>query len=110
MATLIGQLVSLTIVFISLKREHKFEYIPILKNISKTILPTIATIIVILILKTFIKYNGGYIITIIKLGICGLISMGTYMLITYKNKSLENILGEDIINKVLSKLRIKKKV
>ena len=110
MATLIGQLVSLTIVFISLKREHKFEYIPILKNISKTILPTITTIIVILILKTFIKYNGGYIITIIKLGICGLISMGTYMLITYKNKSLENILGEDIINKVLSKLRIKKKV
>ena len=110
MATLIGQLVSLTIVFISLKREHKFEYIPILKNITKTILPTIATIIVILILKTFIKYNGGYIITIIKLGICGLISMGTYMLITYKNKSLENILGEDIINKVLSKLRIKKKV
>ena len=110
MATLIGQLVSLTIVFISLKREHKFEYIPILKNISKTILPTIVTIIVILILKTFIKYNGGYIITIIKLGICGLISMGTYMLITYKNKSLENILGEDIINKVLSKLRIKKKV
>lgn len=110
MATLIGQLVSLTIVFISLKREHKFEYIPILKNISKTILPTIATIIVILILKTFIKYNGGYIITIIKLGICGLISMGTYMLITYKNKSLQNILGEDIINKVLSKLRIKKKV
>ena len=110
MATLIGQLVSLTIVFISLKREHKFEYIPILKNITKTILPTLATIIVILILKTFIKYNGGYIITIIKLGICGLISMGTYMLITYKNKSLENILGEDIINKVLSKLRIKKKV
>lgn len=110
MATLIGQLVSLTIVFISLKREHKFEYIPILKNISKTILPTIATIIVILLLKTFIKYNGGYIITIIKLGICGLISMGTYMLITYKNKSLQNILGEDIINKVLSKLRIKKKV
>jgi len=110
MSTLLGQLVSLTIVFISLKREHKFEYIQILKNIIKTTIPTLCMIVTILLLKSFIKYNNGYILTIIKLGICGIISMGVYMLITYKNKSLQNILGEDIINKILTKLRIKKKV
>lgn len=109
-STLIGQIVSLTIVFISLKKEHNFKYSPIIKNITKSITPILSTIIVIILLKLIIEYNDGYIMTILKLGICGLISMGTYILIAYKNKSLQNILGEDIINKVLSKLKIKEKI
>ena len=110
MSTVIGQIVSLTIVFISLKKEHKFKFGSIFKTLTKTLLPIISMIITILILKLFINNNGTYLIKIIKLGIVGIISIGVYVLVAIKNKSLQTILGEDIINKILNKLKIKKKV
>ena len=67
-------------------------------------------VITIFILKLFINSEGSYIIKIVKLAICGIISIGLYILFALKNKSLQNIFGDDFINKILNKLGIKKKV
>jgi len=51
-----------------------------------------------------------YLVKIIKLGICGAISLGIYILLAFKTKSFQNIFGDDFIDKILSKIGIKKKV
>lgn len=110
MSTILGQIVSLIIVFIYMKKEYNFEYKSIFKLLFKSFLPLISMIITIFILKLFINSNGGYIIKIIKLGICGIVSLGVYVLLAIKTKSLQNIFGDNFINKILNKLRVKKKV
>ena len=100
-STILGQLVSLTIVFIYMKKEYNFEYKSIFKLLFKSFLPLISMIITILVLKLFINNSGGYLIKVIKLGICGVISLGIYVLLALKTKSLQNIFGDDFINKIL---------
>ena len=109
-STILGQLVSLTIVLIFMKKEYKFEYKSIFKLLFKSLLPLISMIITIIVLKLFIDNSGMYIVKIIKLGICGVISLGIYVLLALKIRSLQNIFGEDFINKILNKIGIKKKV
>lgn len=109
-STILGQLVSLTIVFIYMKKEYKFGYKSIFKLLFKSFLPLICMIVTILVLKLFIDNSGIYIVKIIKLGICGIVSLGVYILLSLKTKSIQNIFGEDFINKILKKLGIKKKV
>jgi len=109
-STILGQLVSLIIVFIFMKKEYNFEYKSIFKLLLKSILPLICMIIIIIVLKLFINNNGMYLVKIIKLGICGAISLGIYILLAFKTKSFQNIFGDDFIDKILSKIGIKKKV
>jgi len=109
-STILGQLVSLTIIFIYLKKEYNFEYKSIFKVLFKSFLPLISMIITIIVLKLFIDNSGMYIVKIIKLGICGVISLGIYVLLALKTKSLQNIFGNDFINKILNKIGVKKKV
>jgi len=108
-STILGQFVSLIIVFVYMKRQYKFEYKNVFKLLLKQILPLILMIAVIFIFKLFVDNSGIYIIKIIKLGICGVLSLGIYILLTIKNKSFQNIFGDDFINKILNKIGIKKK-
>lgn len=108
-STILGQSVSLIIVFVYMKRQYKFEYKNVFKLLLKQILPLILMISVIFIFKFFVDNSGIYIIKIIKLGICGVLSLGIYILLTIKNKSFQNIFGDDFINKILNKIGIKKK-
>ena len=93
-----------------MKKEYKFEYKSIFKLLFQSFLPLICMIVTILVLKLFIDNSGIYIVKIIKLGICGIVSLGVYILLSLKTKSIQNIFGEDFINKILKKLGIKKKV
>ena len=106
-ATLIGQIVSMLIPFIALRMEHEFKYREIINNVKKIVLPLFSMLIVIIVYKLFIKFNDGYLLTLIKVGIIGIISVGTYILVSYKNKLLYNVLGEETINKLLRKIGIK---
>ena len=107
-ASLIGQTISISIPLYILKKEHNFKYKDILTNLLKMILPLTCMIIVIIIFKSLIKFDGSYFIRLIKLIITGIISMGTFITISYKNGLLKEVLGEDFINKILRKLRIKR--
>jgi len=109
-STILGQIVSLIIIFMFMRKEYKFEFKSIFKLLTKSFLPLISMIVTIFVLKLFIDSNGGYILKLIKLAICGVFSIGVYVLISLKTKSLQNIFGNDFINKIFNKLGIKKKV
>lgn len=104
-ATILGTLVSYIIVLIYLKKSLKFNYKIILKNISKLILPSIVMYLLLVILKNNINLETTRIYSLIKIGICGFISLCFYIFITYKNKVIEDIFGKEYINKILNKLK-----
>jgi peptidoglycan biosynthesis protein MviN/MurJ (putative lipid II flippase) len=107
-ATIIGQGTAIIIVLISLKKEFKFKYSPILKTILKTILSVFLMVILMYILRFIFNGNERYLLKLIKVGICGIISMGFYFFLTYKTNTLNEALGDGTIDKLLKKLKIKK--
>ena len=106
-ATLIGQIVSMIIPLYVLRKEHEFKYRDILRTLKRIILPLLTMLLVILLFRTIIVFNNGYLITFVKVGIIGLFSVGTYILVAYKNNLLNNVLGEETINRLLKKIGIK---
>ena len=107
-ATLIGQIVSLSIVLYILKKEHSFKYKDIIFNLYKMTLPVIVMGVVILICKNLINYEGTYIVRLIKLGITGVLSLAAFAFVSYKNGLMDSTIGNNRIEKILKKLRIKK--
>ena len=107
-STLIGQLISISIVLISLRKEFKFNYKSILETAVKVILSCIIMMIFMYILESVIFNKDSYFITLIKLGICGILSVGSYILISYKLGFMRQILGDEMIDKMLKKFKIKK--
>ena len=101
----------ITSIFLSLRYLHKnmkFEYTQTINILKKIIFPCICMIIPIIIGKQFINYEITLLNSFVSLGIYGLLGMIIYLLMTYKNNSLQEVLGEDLINNVLKKLHLKK--
>ncbi len=107
-ATLIGQIVSISIVLVSLKKEFKFKYSPIFKTIFKSLISVIFMIIVMLVFNKILFYSNKYIMIILDLAISGILSIIVYIFISYKTSLINEALGKESINKILKKLKIKK--
>lgn len=107
-ATIIGQGVAFGIVLFSLKKDYSFKYKEILNVLSNTLISVSVMLIPLIIFRKFVFKDLNYILNIIELGIFGLIGISIYIFITYKNGFLNSILGEDFVNKILIKLKLKK--
>ena len=101
-ATIIGQLVTIYMVLSFLKKEFEFTYKSVYNTISKMIIPLLLICIPSIFVQSIFDLNG-YIKTFIMLGFVGLMYVGIYALLTYKNKLLTDILGTRLINKILKK-------
>ena len=108
LATIVGQLVTISIPMYVLRNEHSFKYRNILNTMKGIIFPVICMMFSIIIYKYFVKFNNGYLITLIKVGIIGMISVSIYVLISYKNELLHNVIGEKNVDKLLKKIRFNK--
>jgi len=108
LATITGISVSIAIVFIGLKKGFSFKYRNIIRCLKRTILITILVLPIMILFRHFLFGEQSYMMTLVFLGISGLTSMGLYVLITYKNKYMFEIFGEETINKVLIKLRLRR--
>ena len=97
-ATIIGQVITISIALISLKKEFKFSYKPIFNSFKKMIIPLILIIIPSLLLENNITINSR-ITAFFYLAIVGLIYVGIYALLTYKNKLLVDLLGDRLLNR-----------
>ena len=71
-------------------------------------LSTLIMLVVMLILKYFLFNTSKYFITLIELGISGILSILVYILFAYKIGFINSVLGDEMINKILKKLKIKK--
>ena len=108
-ATLIGTTLSLTISFVTLKKEMKFEYKGLLKIIGKCFLPLLCMTIIVYLMHLYLKNIFiSRISMLITCLLCALVGAFIYFVITYKNKLLYDCFGESYINNILKKLRIKK--
>ena len=108
LATIIGYILSFTIVLISLKKSLNFKYKNILKTILKTLIPSLSMLLVLLIMSKFININVTGTLNIIIVCLTYAIVGGIiYIFTSYKIGLLNEVLGSDFINKILNKLNLK---
>lgn len=109
LATICGYFLSYTISFSSLKKSFSFNYKDIAKTIKDVLLPSISMIVVLTVLSLVINTSSlttlQNILVIVLFTIVGAL---IYLLISFKTGLLERTFGEEYINKLLMKLRIKK--
>ena len=108
-STMIGTSISLTISLRKLKKDMNFEYKELLNIIKKALLPLTSMIVVVLILEYFIgPLFTTRITSIITCIICAVVGAIIYGVISYKNNLLYNSLGEEYVNQILRKIKLKK--
>ncbi len=108
-ATLIGSSLSVFISFRALKKSMNFEYMGILKIMKKEILPLVSMIVSVLAVQYFLSgiFNGRM-LTLVPCLIYALIGVIVYGFISYKTGLLYDVLGEEYVNNILRKVRLKK--
>ena len=97
-ATIIGQFITIYIALSSLRKEFSFSYRPIFNSFKKMIIPLILIIIPSLYISKYFVFNSR-IRAFIFLAIAGTIYVGIYALITYKNKLLQDLLGDRLLKR-----------
>ena len=107
-STCIGYSISIVIALIYLRKEMHFSYNMTINLLKKLVLPSILLILPILLSKTFIKFDYTFISSAISLLIHGILGVIIYLIIVYKNKAIDETLGNEFIDKILIKLRLKK--
>lgn len=111
-ATGMGYLVSFIIVFVYLKKNMNFNYKSITNTFIKMIIPIVVMFICLIGMSIILPINSnyGYLKTIIYTIIYSVVGAAPYFIITYKNSVLGKVLGENFVNKILNKLKLKKEV
>ena len=107
-STCIGYSISIVIALIYLRKEMHFSYNMTINLLKKLVLPSILLILPILLSKTFIKFDYTFISSAISLLIHGILGVIIYLIIVYKNNAIDETLGNEFIDKILIKLRLKK--
>ena len=107
LATCIGYTISISIVVHYLKKNMDFNFSKTFDVLKRLLLPVLFLIILLALSKSFINFEYNRITSLISIMIHGVIGVLIYLVITYKNKSLKDVFGEEIINKILRKLHLK---
>lgn len=108
-ASLIGYATTIAIGLISAKRQLGLNYNSTWKVLLQMIIPIVAMIIVLLILNLFIPINSTNIFTMLWVVVLyTIIGSLIYIIIMYKTKVLNKVFGDEMVNKILRKLKLKK--
>jgi O-antigen/teichoic acid export membrane protein len=108
-ATLIGSALSVFISLKSLKKTMNFKYKGILEILKKELIPLLLMVVVVLVIQYFMKdLFTGRMLNLIPCLIYAFIGACVYGFIAYKNGLLYDVLGEEYVNSILKKLRLKK--
>ena len=101
-ASIIGYIFSVTIALIALSKECKLEYRKTFLTILKMIIPTVAMILVVLIVSKLYPLNVySRLSCVLYITINALLGGLTYFVIAFKQGILEKILGKRMTNKIL---------
>lgn len=106
-ATMIGYSLSIFIGLFTLHRQNHISYKETFKVVLKLIVPLIAMILVVTLLKMIIPFNiASKISCIIYIGICALLGATVFIVISYKMGILTEVFGKKFINKITKKLTL----
>ena len=107
-SSIIGYLLSVFIALRRLNKEHDIKYKETFDTILKILVPVISLIMVVLLLR-FIPYDiNSKLSCIISIVINTIIGGITYIYVSYKMGLIEDIIGQEMINKILKKLTLKR--
>lgn len=108
-ASIIGYLLSIIIIFISLHKDCNLHYGKIFKTLGKLIMPVISMIAIVVICMNIVPVNlESRLSCIIYIIINAIVGGFTYILLIYKLKIVEEVLGKENTNKILKKLHLMK--
>ena len=108
-ATIIGNLASSIISLTSLSKEHGIKYKETFKVIMQMIIPTIAMIAVVVLLKLVLPINyESKLSCIIYISISSIIGGVIYLVISFKMGIIKQVFGKNMVNKILKKLTFNK--
>ncbi len=109
-ATLIGSSLSVFISLRALKKSMDFEYKGILKILLKQLMPLACMAVVVMVTQYFIKdyFVGGRLISLVPSLIYAFVGALVYGIISYKTGLLNDVFGEEYLNQILRKLKLKK--
>lgn len=107
-STILSNIVAILCNSLFLKKKLDIKYKETIKKVIRTLLPLSVMIIVIVILREFIPSTSSRILNLIYSFIYAIVGGITYFFISIKTNLLYDILGKDIIDKVLKKLKLKR--
>lgn len=109
-ATAIGLIVSITIIMIGANIKYKINYKNTFKSLLQILIASAIMVLIIYGLKLINVDYTGRIQSIIFLGLFGAVSIGIYVLITYKFGTMNLVFGEDVFQKFFNRFKKKKDV
>ena len=107
-ATAVGQTVTCAIVFVSMRRQFRFRYRSVRNTLIRTVITCVPAVVVMLLCRLAFRAEAGYLLTLVELGVSGLLSIGLYLVITYRLGIVGWLFGPDMVDRVLTKLHLKR--
>jgi O-antigen/teichoic acid export membrane protein len=107
-ASAIGFTVSIIIVFVVMHRTYRFRYRSVRNTLIRAVVTCVIPAAIMVLLRLVFFRNTGYLLTLIELGVSGLLSIGAYLLITYRMGIVDWLFGKDMLDKILTKLHLKR--
>ena len=104
-ATIIGTSLSIFIALYKIKKEHKLKYKETVAMAKKLVFPTVLMSMIVIGLKMLIPVNYNSALScIIYVAIISLAGAFIYLTITFKQKTLQAIFGQEYLAKIIKKL------
>lgn len=104
-ASIIGYGTSIVIALICLKKDCKLRYGDTFKTISKSFIPLLIMIVVVVILKLIIPVNyGSKMSCVLYVGINAVVGGLVYIVVAYKMGLVQKVLGKRMTSNIIKKL------
>ena len=104
-ATILGNIISVTIVIIFLYKKYDIDFFKSVKTFLKILLAIISMIIVVLLLKIVIPFPVNRIASAFAVLLYSVVGAGVYLFITYKTKVMDEIFEGNIVNIINKKIK-----
>lgn len=107
-STILSNIVAIICNMLFLKKKLDIKYTDTIKKTLKTLIPLISMIIVVILFKQIIPSSNSRVICFIYSCIYGLIGALVYFAVAFKTHLINDIFGNDFLDKILLKLKLKK--
>ncbi len=107
-STILSNIVAIICNMLFLKKKLDIKYTDTIKKALKILIPLISMIIVVMLFKQIIPSSNSRVICFIYSCIYGLIGALVYFVVAFKTHLINDIFGNDFLDKILLKLKLKK--
>ena len=104
-ASFIGQAVSIAIIMIGTRKKYQFSFKNVFVVLTQILLSCVIMSGIIILLKQLMPAETTYFQAFGLLALFGIISMGIYLILTYKIGTFKKVLGDDFLNGIINRFK-----